>query len=194
VADKVLRGASVPVLLLRARLDEPIAAHLPHRILVPLDGSMLAEQALPLAADLARRGNAGLILCRGIGWPRDRGGVPTDEELPGDVALIRQARELAQRYLTGVSQGLIRPGLAVTTVVVVGPAADAILACAEGQQAELIVMSTHGRGGLGRWVYGSVADRVLRGATIPILLVRAGLPAAAHVAPDTPTGQARSAH
>ena len=58
----------------------------------------------------------------------------------------------------------------------VGPAADGILGCAAERRGDLIVMCTHGRGGLGRWVYGSVADRVLRGAPIPILLVRAGVP------------------
>jgi nucleotide-binding universal stress UspA family protein len=63
----------------------------------------------------------------------------------------------------------------VVTDVRLDPAADGVLTAATAHQADLIVMSTHGRGGLGRWVYGSVADRILRAAELPILLVRAGI-------------------
>jgi nucleotide-binding universal stress UspA family protein len=185
VADKVLRSVARPVLLLRARPDEPMAARLPHRILVPLDGSVLAEQALPLAADLAGRGDASLILCRSITRPRDGGGVAASRGSSSGAASTSHSRVPAEVYLASVSQHLTRLGLAVTSVVGAGPAADTILACADEQQAELIVMTTHGRGGLGRWVFGSVADRVLRGAPIPILLVRASLPVDTSVAQDT---------
>jgi nucleotide-binding universal stress UspA family protein len=67
------------------------------------------------------------------------------------------------------------------------PAADAILDLATAHRADLIVMSTHGRSGLGRWVLGSVADRVLRGATLAVLLVRAGVASAAEPTAPAPT-------
>jgi nucleotide-binding universal stress UspA family protein len=175
VTDKVLRGAPVPVLLLRADLDVPVAADRLRRILVPLDGSALAEQALPLAATLARQAGASLILLQSTGWARAAvadypaffaGGLGADH-------LLEQAEESARAYLAQVSRRLGEQGLTVQLEVTPEPAADAILAGAAAQQADLIVMSTHGRGGLGRWVYGSVADRVLRLATLPVLLVRA---------------------
>ena len=98
--------------------------------------------------------------------------------------MLEQAQTDAHAYLEGIGQRLAERGLTIRTDVRLEAAAEAILDLAVEQQADLIVMSTHGRGGLGRWVYGSVADRVLRGAAIPVLLVRAGVPVDAAVAPD----------
>lgn len=186
VADRVLRAAPVPVLLIRATHEAPPARWRPRRIMVPLDGSELAERALPPASALARRASAEVALIQSIYWAR-----MAVADYPygygaaiGDAELLEEAEAGARDYLAGISQRLTREGLTVVTEVRLDPAADAILAGAAEQHADLIVMSTHGRGGLGRWVLGSVADRVLRGATIPILLVRADVPVDADLPAD----------
>jgi nucleotide-binding universal stress UspA family protein len=174
VTDRVLRGATVPVLLIRAGQTAP-SDDWPRRILVPLDGSALAEQALPLAVDLAGRASAVVILLQSIGWARSAvadypaffaSGLGADR-------LLEQAEDSARDYLAGVGQRLSETGLVAQPEIRLDPPAEAILTSVIEEQAELIVMSTHGRGGLGRWVYGSVTDRVLRGASLPVLLVRA---------------------
>jgi nucleotide-binding universal stress UspA family protein len=175
VADKVLRGAAVPVLLIRARPDSPAWSVPPRRILVPLDGSELAERALPLATALAERAGAEALLIQSVSWAAMAMAAPFGSGYGiGMADLLEQAQGDATAYLDDIARRLSERGLAVRTDVRLEPAADAILDMAGEQQADLIVMSTHGRGGLGRWVYGSVADRVLRGAAIPVLLVRAG--------------------
>jgi nucleotide-binding universal stress UspA family protein len=178
VADKVLRGATVPVLLFRARESGPPASGHPRRILVPLDGSELAEHALPLAASIARLAGAEITLVRSISWATEFIGANAYLMSYSSADLIDLADQSARDYLREVAERLTAQGLTVHIDVRLDPAADGILLCAEQQHADLIVMSTHGRGGFGRWVYGSVADRVLRGASIPVLLVRANVPVA----------------
>lgn len=173
VADKVLRAAPVPVLLVRADQTDVIATGHPRRVIVPLDGSPLAEQALPLAIELARAARAELVLTRSIRPGNGLGiGHPLVDGLTV-LSLTDQAEAGAASYLQAVADQYAGAGLVVQCDVRIGPAADSILACVAERQGDLIVMSTHGRGGLGRWVYGSTADRVLRGSAVPVLLVRA---------------------
>jgi nucleotide-binding universal stress UspA family protein len=142
-----------------------------HRILVPLDGSELAELALVPAALLARRFNAQLWLIFVL--------VPVPLESGPSVRLARAAVDQAQEYLQDVQRRLEADGLAVRAIVRWGDPAGEILAAAQEGHADLIAMATHGRGGLGRWMIGSVADRVVRTATIPVLVVPARAAAAA---------------
>ena len=138
-------------------------------ILVPLDGSSLAERALPFAEVLARAGGARLVLLR-ASLVRHRPEPDTEEaRIAADegAELDRHVAPLVERGLA--AEGLLR----------FDGAAEAIVAEAEGRGADLIVMATHGRGGLGRWVYGSVAEAVLGRTATPILLVRAWVPAEA---------------
>jgi nucleotide-binding universal stress UspA family protein len=176
VADKVLRGATVPVLLVRANAAGPVVSPSFKTLVVPLDGSPLAEQALPLACTIAKAAGAGLVVIESVyisevgiagGFPGDYGALMSAE------LAIQTARDGATEYLNDVVGRLHAEGLTATPIISLTPPADAILDAAEQHQAGLIVMSTHGRGGVGRWVFGSVADRVLRAATIPVLLVRA---------------------
>jgi nucleotide-binding universal stress UspA family protein len=179
VADKVLRGATVPVLLVRARAEGPVAGEAPAAIVVPLDGSDLAEHALPLAALLSRAGGVTLTLVQSVYWSElgVAGGFPDGYGtlMSAEIA-IEAAEEGAHAYLDEVVAKLSAQGATVQPIISHAPAADAILDAVETSHAGLIVMTTHGRGGLGRFVYGSVADRVLRAATVPVLLVRAGVP------------------
>lgn len=153
------------------------------KILVPLDGSALAESAITTAVEMAYPGVASLVLVRAAEAHTFPGADPTDAQ----VAVVREA----ETYLAGVAERLKQQGLSkVETSVWYGPAAAAIVDAARARKADLIVMTTHGRGGLGRLILGSVAESVLRGTTTPILLLRA--PEAPVEAPEG-TGQARPA-
>ncbi|MBI3967485.1 MAG: universal stress protein [Chloroflexi bacterium] len=135
------------------------------RILVPLDGSSLAERALPYATKLARFLNARLELARAVLPNLAREAEPSSEEI--------EAADRARPELEAVARELRTPWLRVTCHVCYGRPAEAIVACVSRVSAGLIVMSTHGRGGIGRWIYGSVADEILRRSPVPILLVPA---------------------
>jgi nucleotide-binding universal stress UspA family protein len=135
------------------------------KILVPLDGSTFAEAALRKALDLAGDEGATISLLRAAeAYPR-LGADPVDAQ----VRAILEAEE----YLAAVVRRLkIRGRTRIETHVWYGPAAAAIVEAAATQKADLIMMSTHGRSGLGRLILGSVTESVLRGTTVPILIVR----------------------
>jgi len=135
------------------------------KILVPLDGSVLAESALWTAVDLAGKNGATLTLVRAA----QAYTLPGADSVEAQVRAIREAEE----YLAAVLRRLEGKGVTrVETHVWYGPAAAAIVEAAAVQKADLIVICTHGRSGLGRLALGSVAESVLRGATTPILIVR----------------------
>ena len=134
-------------------------------ILVPLDGSALAERALPHALALADSSGARLLLVRvahGHGRP---GRDPTQSRA---IAMAE-----AEAYLEQLVGRLRTPQRTVYFAVRLGDAADEIAAGVAERRVGLIAMSTHGRSGPGRWLFGSVADAVLRRATVPVLLVPA---------------------
>jgi nucleotide-binding universal stress UspA family protein len=141
------------------------------KILVPLDGSGLAEMAMHHAEALALEFKSQLVLLRVIVSPYQL--IAPDLVLSGTVSEVPGLREQAQQYLLAVSGALREKGLAVSSVVLESPVPDAIIDYAKGEGVDLIVMSTHGRGGISRWVYGSVAEKVLQGAPCPVLLIRA---------------------
>ncbi|HLG94168.1 MAG TPA: universal stress protein, partial [candidate division Zixibacteria bacterium] len=92
------------------------------------------------------------------------------------MATIERVRKReAQQYLESATRRPEWKSVKAQLMVKVGPAADVIIDYARSRRADLIVMSTHGRSGLGRWAFGSIADKVLRGANCPVLLVRASL-------------------
>lgn len=135
------------------------------KILVPLDGSVLAEAALWTAADLAAKNGATLTLVRAAQVYT----LPGADSVEAQVMAVREAEE----YLAAILKRLEAKGVKrVETHVWYGPAAAAIVEAAAVQNADLIVMCTHGRSGLGRLVLGSVAESVLRGTTTPIFIVR----------------------
>lgn len=136
-------------------------------VLVPLDGSPLAEAALPKALALLEGSpEATLVLLRAAEAPTLSGVDPTEAQIA--------AVDEASKYLEKVAGQLRARGIAnVKTSVWYGAPAPAIVEAAEVGRVDYIVMSTHGRSGLGRLILGSVAESVLRGTRIPILLVRA---------------------
>jgi nucleotide-binding universal stress UspA family protein len=178
VADKVVRSSERPVLLLRPE-TAAIAGDRPlHRLLVPLDGSPLAEQALPLARLLAGAAGASLYLLHGFGWPIDITRSLAYLEPIGGEALMEADRQRLVAYLETTAEPLRAAGLTVVTNLRDQAAAEAIVAEVAEQAIDLIVMTTHGRGGVSRWFLGSVADRLLHGAPVPLLLLRAVVPPA----------------
>lgn len=142
-------------------------------IIVPLDGSPLAERALPYAESLAGTETGRLVLVRAVPYlARPAGDQPFSTLTAARDAAAEEARE----YLAAVASRLVARGVSAQIAVPYEEEADGILAEAQRAGADLIAMATHGRGGLGRWLYGSVAEEVLARTKLPTLVVRAWLP------------------
>lgn len=142
------------------------------RILVALDGSSLAEQAVPLAARIASASGGTLIFVQAINLALDYGTYLRPVPVPQSV--IDSAYEVSQAYLTSITRRDEVAGLSCETELLTGSAAEQVLAAAESRKADLIVLNSHGRSGVARWVLGSVAEHVVHHATAPVLVLRAG--------------------
>lgn len=174
VAEKIINSAPVPVLLVRATTARPDERPPIKRVLVPLDGSELAEHALPLATNLARLAGASLILTHSLDWAQEVSLMRFSDTLA--ARLIEHRVAVAKEYLEQIQQRSFLRDLSVMTDIRQTEAAASILASANEHSADLMVIATHGRSGLQRWLLGSVAQRVVQHATIPVLLVRATVP------------------
>lgn len=176
VTDALVRTATVPLLLLRPSEQAPPLALSPpfHHMMITLDGSDLAEQALGPALQLGRLMQTRYTLLRVVkpvvsldpttGWS-----ATTDRNEP----LARQQLDEAQAYLDRIAERLRGQGLTVQTRLVLHTRpADTILEETREQGVDVIALATHGRGGLQRLLLGSVADKVLRGGTTPLLICR----------------------
>ena len=151
------------------------------KIVVPLDGSDLAEEVLPVVEELASKLSAEVVLLQAVITSTEAtreamAGPGAAAELTIDLAnrRVESETDAAQRYLQTVGERMQAKGLKVSTALTEGLAAGAILEYATENNASLIALATHGRGGLSRAVTGSVADAVVRHSGIPILLVRVG--------------------
>ncbi len=147
------------------------------RILVPLDGSKVAEAALPLVEDLVSKLLAGtkveITLLQVVSsLPHYIIAGEAGLQVPYTEQEMEQIKRKAMDYLEEVGESLISKGATIKFRVGVGNPADEILEVANETNANLIAMSTHGRSGITRWAFGSVTDRVLRGGRTPVLLVR----------------------
>lgn len=142
------------------------------RIVVPLDGSDLAEQALPHAEELARLTGAPLHLVRVVDVARlERAGLyGLAIEYSAFALILEDERTAAREYLKAIGQTLLDRGATVTTEQREGLVARELLTLM--RPGDLLVMASHGRGGLARWFLGSVAEEVVRRATVPVLLIR----------------------
>jgi nucleotide-binding universal stress UspA family protein len=170
IAEKVLRQATCATLVIRARAEvEPFSQK---RILVPLDGSPTAERVLAPALTIAAAVGASVILLRVIG----PGHIPTVAEQPEGEAvrlpLLVELEEEAHEYLRQVAGKLDGYQVPIETQTALGPVADTIIDFAAERGADLVAISSHGRSGVSRWVLGSKAERVLRGASCATLVIR----------------------
>ncbi|MCC7359540.1 MAG: universal stress protein [Anaerolineales bacterium] len=157
-------------------------------ILVPLDGSSLAEQALEPACRIAEKFDSALLLLRIVPQERIAPALPLLATRPGVEAPApapRPVMDEAAAYLSSLTlPSAIR---SVSSQVLAGAPPELIVATAEAGEVDLIVMSTHGRTGLVRLLYGSVAEAVLRGASVPVLLVPSRAVTEKVSSPATPT-------
>jgi nucleotide-binding universal stress UspA family protein len=183
VTETILKHSGVPVLVVHARAGEAPATPVDPgsaRIIVPLDGSSLAEEALPVALEML--GIAGELVLVSVVSPPDK--VLIDEA--GHVrAYLDQQEEAATReahdYLRETAARLqkAQPGLHVACDVRIGEPAPGIVLATLDRGGDLVVMATHGRTGLGRALVGSVAGDVLRTGTTPVVMVRSTTSASA---------------
>ncbi len=174
VADGVVRRLNVPVLLVRPGMESPRPCDDPcfRRIVVPLDGSKLAESVLGPAVDFARLMDARLTLLQVLPPPYFFETAEATHASPRASGYGR-LREEAGGYLARVTGELASRGVQTTAQVLVDPRpAHAIARYAQESHGEMIALATHGRGGATRLLLGSVADKVVRTAPVPVLVLR----------------------
>lgn len=178
VADSFVRSTTAPVLFVRPPDDGGRAdlARIPQpgHVAVTLDGSELSETALDPAVAIADMFDADLSLVRVVEYPHSTESVYLPDAVEAIQEQLEQSREAAHAELDRVATRLVAEGRDVGRESrVVNHAAAGILEAVDDIGAELVVMASHGRGGLGRVVLGSVADKVLRGSERPVLIVPA---------------------
>ena len=152
------------------------------KILVPLDGSELAECVLPHVESIAKGCSVPNVVFVRVVEPAH---LPVAAEFAGggsfseeDAAKARKTQDEqntaeAKQYLNDIRKRNTYDGATLKAEVIMGKPADSIADYAEKHEFDLIVIATHGRSGISRWVYGSVADKILRSACVPVLMVRA---------------------
>jgi nucleotide-binding universal stress UspA family protein len=171
VADGVLRQAETPVLVVPPAADPAWSRTGDARVLVPLDGSALADEALGPAAALAVALGATLVLVRVV-EPLSYGYLYGQPYLPTTELDFAETKRTAEDDLAALAQRLRAQGHRVATRVEVGPPVQTLAWIAADEGVAAIAMATHGRGGLARLVMGSVATGLLQRAELPVLLVR----------------------
>jgi nucleotide-binding universal stress UspA family protein len=163
------------------------------KIIVPCDGSDLArESVFPQVEDLAKSMGAEVVIVRVVPVPAGRSGSafkPGTPELPAPLPVTAEDVEVAlhpiykdqaiasaeaeARHSVSQAEAMLREkGISARSEVLLGQPAEEIIDYAKEENADLIIMCTHGRSGLGRWLFGSVTEKVLRGAKTPVLVIR----------------------
>jgi nucleotide-binding universal stress UspA family protein len=173
VAEKVLRGSPHPLLLIRANEEAKSEGEAALKsVIVPLDGSELAENVLPSVVELAKALKLEVLLLRA--YPRFTTYTGVEDYNAANYEVIRAAfRNDAQSYLDSKVGELKRKGIEkVSFAIPEGPGADEIVALGRRTADNLIAMCTHGRSGVKRWVLGSVTEKVVRLSGDPVLIVR----------------------
>ncbi|MBP6469442.1 MAG: universal stress protein [Chloroflexi bacterium] len=173
VTEKVLRHGCCATLIIRQTAKPPPEVF--HKILVCLDGSLLAEQVLDPIFTIARATQAEITLLRVLTPSHLAIETYAMEQLLANVEEME--RDTAEAYLRQLLVKLAPEDLTINTQTAVGPAADVIIDTAANQGMDLIAMCSHGRSGISRWVYGSVTEKVLRGATCATFILRGNEPA-----------------
>jgi nucleotide-binding universal stress UspA family protein len=175
VAEKVLRATTNPLLLVRGTEEgKSDGAATLKSIVVPLDGSKVAEIVLPDAIDLAKKLSLEIVLTRAYQIPLSAYGGTEAAYIPNNEGLLTLVREEAAAYLEAKVTELNQKGVEkVSSILLVGSGADEIIDLARKTPDNLIAMCTHGRSGVNRWVLGSVTEKVVRHSGDPVLVIRA---------------------
>jgi nucleotide-binding universal stress UspA family protein len=147
------------------------------KIMVPLDGSKLAECVLPHVERIATSCGTGQVILVSVTERITGYRVMDDPSQPLGERLVPEAvgkqGEQAQKYLGKIAKALEAKGIKVLTEVLLGKPAEEITLYAANRECDLIIMASHGRSGLSRWTHGSVADKVFRASHAPVLMVKA---------------------
>jgi nucleotide-binding universal stress UspA family protein len=142
------------------------------KILVPLDGSELAECALEHVKAIALGCNVPEVVLLRVVEPTYLGGDALSASSIMYSNLINQIQQDAENYIKAANQKFLQlSGINARSTLTYGNAADEILKYAQNNQIDLIIMTTHGRSGVSRWLFGNVADRVSHHSTVPVLIV-----------------------
>jgi nucleotide-binding universal stress UspA family protein len=175
VATKVLHAATNPLLLVRATDKSETGKESPLKtVLVPLDGSPLAELVLPHVAAVAKSMKLEVVLLRVYSVPGQW--YAGEGYAPDYPQLMESTRQETKNYLEGKVQQLEAEGLdKISYVMLEGDAASEIIDMAQKTPDNLVAMCTHGRSGVGRWVLGSVTDRVVRYSGDQVLVIRSSV-------------------
>jgi nucleotide-binding universal stress UspA family protein len=179
-ADKVARVSRCPLLLIRAGADIPESVRLGN-LLVTLDGSQKSEAVLPYVEALAGKFKVKVNLLNVVEppyhlyfYPGALGyyGNPGITRVPYTEGEIKPLQEVADKYLKTISDELIKRGIETSYEVRTGSAGEEIINAEEEMHPDILVMSTSGHSGFGRWNDGSVADKALHAGITPLLLIR----------------------
>jgi nucleotide-binding universal stress UspA family protein len=176
VTDHISRTVPVPVMLIRPQHMQHVKTkdRLISNMIIPLDGSQLSKLALPVAAELASRLEANATLFQMANMVRLYGDVTGGYAYIDYTKLDEDEKKRVNDEMVNIEAELKQKGLNVTHIVNSGfDAAGEILELCNKMDTDLVVMSSHGRSGLGRWLIGSVAEKVLRHGETPLLLVHA---------------------
>jgi nucleotide-binding universal stress UspA family protein len=139
-----------------------------NKILVPLDGSALAECVLPHVKTIAGGCSTGNVVLLRIVEPLPAGTPPAVDFEVVQKACVKEA----EKYLARIQAKLSKEGLNAETKVLTGRPAETITDFTRREKVDLIALATHGRSGINRWVFGSVADKLVRSSSVPVLLIR----------------------
>jgi nucleotide-binding universal stress UspA family protein len=172
VADKVLHGSTNHLFLIRATEQGKTEGEAPlKKVIVPLDGSPLAEKVMPHVIELGKKMRLEVVFLRAYALPP---AISADEYGTYSEALFNQLEAEAKDYLAEKIKEVEQGGLKnVSSVVDLGYGAEEITSLARKTPDNFIAMSTHGRSGVTRWVLGSVTERVVRHSGDPVLIIRA---------------------
>ena len=144
------------------------------KIMVPLDGSELAECVLPHVEAIANGCPVQELILLRVVEP-ERIYAVQDSPIDPNLAAARESegKRIAREYLAGIVDRLDTPGLKITPKAIVGRVAERLVDSCVDEGVDLIIIATHGRSGVTRWVRGSVADKILRSSNIPVMMIRA---------------------
>jgi nucleotide-binding universal stress UspA family protein len=179
-ADKVARATKCPILLVRAKTNAPKSVHL-NKLLVPLDGSRPSEAVLPYVKHIAAKLKSKVTLLYVIEllyhyYPYSEmigyNGAAAMITMPYTEEEMKPSKEAGEKYIKSLSDILTAGGIQTDYKVIIGHAGTDIIRVERETHPDIVVMSTHGHSGFGRWDHGSIADKVLRTGNTPILMVR----------------------
>jgi nucleotide-binding universal stress UspA family protein len=175
VADKIVRGVGIPTLLVRVKEKQlPPAKEAFKKILLPLDRSDASQIAVPYAVEMAKRLNASLTLfsMAQTVYAQNLDGMGVGAGVNWD-SIDRASEQYSEEYMEGIEAKIKSQGVRVDHVAALGiDAANEILELEKKISPDLVVMATRGRSPIARWAFGSVAEKVLREGSLPLLLIR----------------------